>query len=74
MVPAGTMMEWIYNSCQPNEPLSIFEIHGSDDSITLWEGDLDNAEGWGPYLDIPSIIDFWQDQNECIHFDPAKSQ
>ena len=65
---AGTMMEWIYNSCQPNEPLSIFEIHGTDDSITLWEGDLDNSEGWGPYLDVPSIIDFWQTENECQSF------
>ena len=42
---AGTMMTWIFNSCQPNEPLSVFEIHGTNDNITLWEGDLDNSEG-----------------------------
>ena len=61
-------MGWIYESCDPNEPLSVLEIHGTDDSITLWEGDLDNSEGWGLYLDIPSIIDFWQDENECQSF------
>ena len=65
---AGTMMGWIYESCDPNEPLSVLEIHGTDDSITLWEGDLDNSEGWGPYLDVPSIIDFWQTENECQSF------
>tara|TARA_Y100001970_G_scaffold287028_1_gene410661 strand:- start:978 stop:2057 length:1080 start_codon:yes stop_codon:yes gene_type:complete len=62
---AGTMMTWIYDSCQPIEPLSVFEIHGTDDSITLWEGDIDNSEGWGSYMDIASIIDFWKRENDC---------
>ncbi len=65
---AGTMMTWIFNSCQPNKPLSVFEIHGTNDNVTLWEGDLDNSEGWGAYMGINSIIDFWQQQNSCQLF------
>ena len=65
---AGTMMTWIFNSCQPNEPLSVFEIHGTNDNITLWEGDIDNSEGWGSYMGINSIINFWEEQNNCQLF------
>jgi len=65
---AGTMMTWLFNSCQPNEPLSVFEIHGTNDNITLYEGDLDNSDGWGEYMDINSIIDFWKQQNNCLIF------
>ena len=65
---AGTMMAWIFNSCQPNEPLSVFEIHGTNDSITLWDGDLDNSEGWGAYMGTNSIIQFWEQQNNCQLF------
>jgi polyhydroxybutyrate depolymerase len=60
---SGTMMQTIYNSCSPQKPMPVFEIHGTDDRVTLWDGDPNNADGWGVYLDIPSIISFWATHN-----------
>ncbi len=62
---AGTMMAWIYDSCDPIRPIPVFEIHGTNDNVTYWEGDLNNVDGWGAYLDIPTIIDFWAGINNC---------
>lgn len=62
---AGSMMEWIYLSCNPTNTIPVFEIHGSDDNITLWEGDLDNSDGWGAYLPVTDTFNFWVQQNNC---------
>ena len=40
---AGCMMEDIYNSCNPN-PIPVLEIHGTNDNVTLWDGDMDNND------------------------------
>ncbi len=62
---AGTMMKWIYESCEPLEPLPVLEIHGTNDDVTLWEGDYNNSDGWGEYVGINSIIELWRDLNYC---------
>ena len=61
---AGSMMQWIYNAC-PENAVPVFEIHGDNDDITLWEGDLDNSDGYGAYLPVLDTFDFWVQQNEC---------
>jgi polyhydroxybutyrate depolymerase len=61
---AGCMMENIYNTCNPS-PIPIFEIHGTDDNITLWNGDMQNNDGWGSYLSTLAGIDYWVEKNEC---------
>jgi polyhydroxybutyrate depolymerase len=61
---SGSMMEWIYNSCPVNS-VPVFEIHGTNDDITLWEGDMDNSDGWGAYLSVPDTFNFWVQQNNC---------
>ena len=45
------------NTCNAS-PIPIFEIHGSNDNVTLFEGDP-NDTFWGPYLGIDSIINYW---------------
>tara|TARA_Y100000994_G_scaffold5517_1_gene5246 strand:+ start:50918 stop:52777 length:1860 start_codon:yes stop_codon:yes gene_type:complete len=60
---AGLIMEEIYNNCNPVEPVPVFETHGTNDNISLYEGDLNNNDGWGAYLDIPTTIDYWVSQN-----------
>jgi len=47
---AGCMMGWLAEACTPATPVPVLEIHGTDDDVTLWEGDPDNRGGWGPYL------------------------
>ena len=40
----------------------IFEIHGVNDNVTLFNGNP-NDQFWGPYLAIDSIMDFWVSVN-----------
>ena len=61
---AGTMMEEIYNTCD-SSPVPVLEIHGRNDNVTLWNGDMENNDGWGSYLSTDDIIDFWVETNEC---------
>ena len=49
------------NSCN-GEPVSIFELHGMNDNVTLFEGDS-NDQFWGPYLGVDSIINYWTEIN-----------
>jgi polyhydroxybutyrate depolymerase len=60
---AGTMQEITYKACDPENPLPVFEIHGTDDDVTYYEGDLKNVGGWGAYMGIPTIINFWVEEN-----------
>ena len=63
---AGTMLESIYNTCE-SLPVPILEIHGTNDNVTLWDGDMENEDGWGSYLSIPDIIDYWVETNSCMN-------
>ena len=62
---AGCLMEWITESCSPQNPISLFEIHGTQDNVTWWDGDLDNIGGWGAYLGTLQGIEFWSEMNNC---------
>ncbi len=60
---AGMILYDIYNSCNPDNPVPVFETHGTQDNVTYYEGDPYNEDGWGAYLDIPSTIDYFVNQN-----------
>ena len=60
---AGLIMQDIYDSCNPENPVPVFETHGTEDDVSLYDGDPFNDDGWGIYLDIPSTIDFFTNQN-----------
>ena len=62
---AGSMLEWIYNTCD-SVPTPVLEIHGTNDSVTLWDGDMENNDGWGAYLSTLDAIDYWVSTNECL--------
>ena len=62
---AGTMMEEIYTSCDTS-PVPVFEIHGTNDNVTLWLGDMQNNDGWGAYYGTEDVIDFWIENNSCL--------
>ena len=66
---AGTMMEEIYNNCSPIESVPVFETHGTDDDVTYYDGDPQNEDGWGVYLDIPTIIEYWVSQNNVSNLE-----
>ena len=60
---AGTMFGSAWTDCEA-DPTPVLEIHGTNDNITLWEGDL-NDNYWGPYPGTEEVIDYWVNNNEC---------
>jgi len=63
---AGCLMNWIFDSCQESLPVSVFEIHGTRDNITLWEGDPSYASVGRPgYMSTSDMIGFWVEKNQC---------
>ena len=62
---AGCMMEEIYNTCD-STPVPVLEIHGNNDTVTLWDGDMQNNDGWGAYYSIEDGIELWVEINGCM--------
>ena len=60
---AGTMFGESWNSCE-SDPMPVLEIHGTNDGVTLWDGDMDDNY-WGPYPGVEDVISYWVEQNEC---------
>lgn len=56
---AGMIRQEILDACNPINMVSIFEIHGTDDNVTYWNGDPNNIDNWGAYPSIPATIDYW---------------
>ena len=61
----GCMMGWIYDSCNKNDPVPVFQVHGTADKTTLYDGDENNRDKWGAYMGVETTIRFWVDRNEC---------
>jgi len=65
---AGTMINGQELDCNPSSLTSILEIHGTQDNVTEYEGEVvDNY--WGPYLGIDAVISFWNDYNDTYEVD-----
>ncbi len=64
---SGLTMEWMYRELSAKKPISLFEIHGTNDKTSLWEGDPENSGGWGKYISVPSAIGYWCAVNRCTH-------
>ena len=62
---AGLTMAWIYETMQAPRPLPLMEIHGTEDRVSEWTGDMKNAGGWGAYLPVPVAIGYWVARNRC---------
>ncbi|MFM1943143.1 MAG: hydrolase [Verrucomicrobiota bacterium] len=56
---AGTMMSSWDLPLAPESRISVMEVHGTGDKITLWAGDPQNKDGWGAYLSTGDVMDFW---------------
>ena len=61
----GCMMGWIYESCNKNDPVPVFQVHGTADKTTYYDGDVDNRDKWGAYMGVETTINFWVDRNKC---------
>ena len=57
----GMMLDPLFNECDPAIKRPILSLNGTDDNITLFEGDMGNTGGWGPYHSIPDMMALWAD-------------
>ena len=62
---AGLTMAWMPESYSKPKKSPLFEIHGTEDRVSEWTGDLGNKGGWGAYIAVPDAIDFWVKRNNC---------
>ncbi len=62
---AGLTMKWIYESRTIPRPIPFFEIHGTADKTSLWNGDLQNRGGWNPYMSVPLAVNRLVASNRC---------
>lgn len=62
---AGFMSVEILCGDRSRTPVPLFEIHGTADRTTRWEGDLDDEGGWGAYLPIPVAVGYWAAKARC---------
>lgn len=61
----GCMMKWIYDSCNENDPVPVFHVHGTADRTTYYDGDEENRDEWGAYMGVERTINLWIERNEC---------
>jgi len=47
---AGALFQHISDTCTADRRIPFLELHGSNDDVTWWDGDLQNRGGWGSYL------------------------
>lgn len=62
---AGLMLHWLYKSDNSTVPVSLFEIHGTEDNVSAWNGDPENKGGWGAYLPVPLAVHFCAARNRA---------
>ena len=62
---AGCMMESTFRNCSHPDGIPVFETHGTDDRITLYEGDPDYSDTYGGYLGVEATLDYWVKKNVC---------
>ena len=64
---AGLTMAWIYEQMEAPRPIPLMEIHGTEDRVSEWMGDMEDKGGWGAYLPVPLAIGYWIAKNRCSH-------
>ena len=55
----GVIMKQTLDNCKMNNPVPIFDIHGTADDISFFDGDINNVSGWGAYYGLPETINFF---------------
>jgi len=62
---AGLTMKWMADSLVIKQPVNLMEVHGTNDSVSMWEGDPFNTGGWGAYLAVFDAVNVWAEEAGC---------
>jgi polyhydroxybutyrate depolymerase len=60
---AGPIAPSVLESCNSNDPVSVLEIHGTNDPIVPWNGG--ETKGKGYVESVEKTIEFWVKHNRC---------
>ncbi|MDG2291881.1 MAG: PHB depolymerase family esterase [Phycisphaerales bacterium] len=55
----GMMLDPLFTNCEPDVLRPILSLNGTDDNVTLFDGDMNNSGGWGAYHSIPDTMALW---------------
>ncbi|MDQ4068023.1 MAG: alpha/beta hydrolase-fold protein [Actinomycetota bacterium] len=64
------------DDCQPSRPVSVLEIHGTEDTLIPYLGGqpaAPEAQGAPPYTPTPAMVQRWAEVNGCPPAAPAKA-
>lgn len=64
---AGLTLVWMNKTLKCRKPISLFEVHGTEDRTSEWCGDPTNKGGWGAYMAVPLAVGYWAAQNHCTY-------
>lgn len=67
---AGSLPVRLTSKCQPNTPISMLMINGTNDLAVYYEGDSENKRG--ALISIPQAVNYWRTQAKCTS--PAQVQ
>ncbi len=65
---AGLTMTWMYDQLPANRPIPFMEVHGTNDTVSYWTGDIDNQYGWGSYMPVPIAVNAMVIANHCKRY------
>jgi len=64
---AGLTMKWLVRENRlPDKHVPFFEIHGTEDKTSFWQGDTEGKEGWGPYISVETAVSYMIALNKCV--------
>ena len=62
---AGLTFCKVYLNKSLTSPVPLIEIHGTNDKVSMWNGDPDNTGGWGAYASVPVAVAAVAANNRC---------
>ncbi|NMG22985.1 hypothetical protein DP116_27585 [Brasilonema bromeliae SPC951] len=60
---AGSLPRRLKQTCQPQMPVSMLMINGTNDQSVHYQGDEKTQKG--ALVSIPEAVNFWRDHNQC---------
>ncbi|MBR5886229.1 MAG: prolyl oligopeptidase family serine peptidase [Alistipes sp.] len=64
---SGLTMEWMYRELKAKQPIPLMEVHGTKDTTSKWNGNLEKIDKWGGYIAVPRAVGYWAAVNNCTH-------
>jgi len=61
----GTMSGYDWQNCDPENPIPVLQIAGTDDIVVPIDGSMSTIGGWGGAPGLDSVMAFWVRENAC---------